>query len=225
MSTRTILNNIVINSVGGCGSKYLIRQIANQLNVKSFASSHKHIASPLDMPLEVDKVVFVIGDLYLSLLSFFKRRDSITKLHGFYEREHDKPGNIFWAKEHCKNVGGDAGKLNENWGLTEYLSNQRDLFKLNDFYANWLDTGILTERSFDVCYIKYDSFRADLTRVTDFLEISKTREFEPFKPRNSSYEAFSAPQIQLLELLYGDTQRKLVELPQFFTKKELTSRG
>lgn len=111
MSTRIILNNIVINSVGGCGSKYLIRQIANQLNVKSFANSHKHIASPLDIPFDVDKVVFVIGDLYLSLLSFFKRRNAITKLHGFYERENDKPGNKLWAKEHCKNVGGDAGRV------------------------------------------------------------------------------------------------------------------
>lgn len=219
------MNNIVINSVGGCGSKYLIRQIANQLNVKSFASSHKHIASPLDIPFNVDKVVFVFGDLYLSLLSFFKRRHAITRLHGFYERDHDKPGNVFWAKEHCKNVGGDAGRLDENWGLTEYLSNQEDLFKLNDFYANWLNTGLLSERSFEVCYINYDSFRTNLKRVTDFLEIDKTREFEPFKPRNSSYKAFSSAQIQQLELLYGNTQRKLEKLPHFFTKKELISMG
>ena len=216
------MNELLINSIGGCGSKYLTRQISLILENRSVINSHAHIASPLDVHSDVEKVVFVFGDLYLSLLSFFNRRKSITRLHGFFEEEPKHSFNEGWAKLHCRNLGGSYEKFQSSWGLRQYLKNQEDLFGVKEFFCNWFSRENLRKSNFEVIFLRYETLGEHFQDVLDFLDTKvDERRIEPFKSRGSSVEQLSDEEMNLLTSLYGDTYTMRSSLPDSFRKEDV----
>lgn len=216
-------NEFLINSIGGCGSKYLINQITMQSENENSINCHAHVASPLLIGSEKNKVVFVFGDLYLSLQSFFNRRNHITKLHGFTKNRVNSSGNKEWAKAHCKNIGGDCAPFDAGWELIDYLRNGHDLYRANRFYNSWLSPDKLKETHYDVLYIKYEGLGANFNNVANFLELEVNKPIEPFVERGSQKELFSLEEVSILEEIYGETQKKLESLPDTFTKTDILS--
>lgn len=201
---------IVINSYGGCGSKYLAKQIFKNIESQNYHSLHRHIRYPDTLiGTDVKKVILVIGNPIDVIKSFFWRQHKNTTQHGFNNLEG--PGCWNWPLQHYKNIGGCFENFSEHWGLSEYLDNGVDLFKLEEFVDNWHNEN--SHFQFDFMMIHYEDIYKSQESIFEFLERDLKIKFDPFKSRTSSSLVINGRLEELLKEIYGSLETKLENLP------------
>lgn len=176
----------VVNSFGGCGSKLLVKQIAQNLGIINNLNSYHFHSRRIDNQKinSADRVIFIYGDPRDAVLSFFERRYSNHERHGF----KNNPGlsEESWAYRHCKNIGGDFEKFCPHMGLQDYLRLGCDYFRLCEFITNWLDAEGL---SCPIIFIRYETMWKNLDSIAKLLSLDEifSSKFPAKVPRRSSH--------------------------------------
>lgn len=207
--------NIVVNSYGGCGSKFLTKQIVKQYQNIHTSSIHQHIRNPSDIK-DVDnlKMIFVIGDPIDAILSFFWRQKQNTSQHGFNNKASN--GSLDWPARHCKNIAGDYLSLNPTWTLSKYLENSVDLFLLREFLENWLNHELKEK----VLFIKYENIWEHKKDIANFLCLGDefVTDFSEKVARTSKGLVLPKEDKSRLENVYGDFANFVNSLDNCFYK-------
>ncbi|MCH8502333.1 MAG: hypothetical protein LAT77_10545 [Aliidiomarina sp.] len=205
----------LVNSVGGCGSKYVVKKLMAIGDDPTLKKCHKHLKSPDLVDEGVEKVVFVFGDVILSVVSFFNRRLINTVNHGFVPKERNTRGDLQWAKKHCENLGGDFERMDEQWGLEEFVLRGEDFFGLHDFYSDWFELAN-SPAKFDTCFVRYESLPDNFDRVLDFLDIKADVDMTDFITRDSSVDSLNTEVANRLETMYEGLNRRIMDFPDFY---------
>lgn len=185
-------------SYGGSGAHMLLNIMKNNPIIDTGCFEQHHIRKPPKTFSEPVKVVYIFGDPYNAILSYFRRRKEQRKT---------------WVKEHCKNIRGEYKKINENWDLLDYLKNGEDLFKLEEHFDNWTN---IKEKDYQVAVLKYESTSIYIKDLLDFIDMdpSKSDKFE-FKKRKSDWRNQPKEVKDLLEKMYGGFYEKYKNYPGF----------
>lgn len=201
---------ILVNSFGGCGSKYLAKQIYKNVSGLNYHNLHRHVRDPNILNnTGIDKVVMVVGSPSASIKSFFWRQKSNTTQHGFNER--DGKGEQEWPYKHCMNLGGEHQEFSKEWDLSCYLSNKKDLFMLEDFYSRWVV--LESQLDFDVMVIKYESLYRSANIIFDFLESELKVPFDAFLERTSNSQMIDESDELSLFNMYVELENKIKSQP------------
>src|SRR5688572_2856214 len=119
---------VLVSSFGGVGSKCLVKGLLQTDDLRILKQAHPHLRTPPDArALDGRTMIYIFGDPFDAVISFFKRRVRKTRTHGFDTREGQ--GNVLWAVNHCKHIGGDHEAMRPEWDLSAYLHNGVDLFR------------------------------------------------------------------------------------------------
>jgi len=184
-------------SYGGVGAHMMLDIFKNveMVNIDSFQKHH--IKTPPKSFGTDTKVVYLYGDPYNAILSYFRRR---------------KQEYITWTKKHCENIRGDYKKMDINWDVKDYLKNGEDLFKLEEHFDNWTN---VTEKDYEICTFKYEDTPNNIEKLYGFLDIIEPKHKTPFKPRRSDWRNEDQETKELLKNMYGAFYEKYDNHPSF----------
>jgi hypothetical protein len=212
----------VVISYGGCGSKFLVRQISNHIGHDNYNAYHSHQRLPdKEFIAQYEKVIFIFGNPIDSVKSFFGRRLKNTKLHSYYSKEGSSDKG--WAKKHCKNLKGDFNKLDVSWTLHDYLNNGQDLFLLEDFFSNWVNN----EDTAGVFFIKYEKLWEYKNEIQNYLgfDDSFATNFEKQQQRSSTIDLISEKDNCLASDIYGGLANTIAKMNDYWVQTSVTSGG
>ncbi len=195
---------LLVCSFGGVASKSFIKGVVSA-SPQQVPWHHGHYRQP---PARVDedvRVVYLFGNPMNAVVSFFNRRRSKSRLHGFTQADqHPDPQ---WAQKHCRNLGGDWRALDPTWGLREYLANGKDLFGLEEHFRNWTTA----RRPYPMGLLKYETLWDNLEPCFRYLGIPDCdlSRFPGRQKRGSDWKSLP-PELQegLLDL-YGELHRRI----------------
>lgn len=204
--------SFLVASYGGCGSKFLVKQIAKHTKDRDFEKYHSHLRHPTIENMEKYQYpVFLYCDPVDAIISFFHRREKITKQHGFVSKK--RHGDSDWVVKHCKNIGGDFQVISKDWDLERFIQHGVDLFKLDEFVYNWLEFSQKT----DILFIKYELMWENLNKIKTFLSLDNTfvKNFEKQKQRTSKRDQITEESLNRLQKMY---------IPTYIAIKEIENR-
>src|SRR5436309_8767116 len=98
---------LLVSSFGGVGSKCLVKGLLQTDDQKALSEAHTHLPQP-PAAIRGTKVIYVFGDPYDALVSFFQRRTKRTASQGFNGIEGN--GDPAWVVRHCRKLGGDCDR-------------------------------------------------------------------------------------------------------------------
>jgi hypothetical protein len=180
-------------STGGVGTWALAEWASDRLTRQGWPGHRRDPRVETDHPI---KMVYVVGDPRLQLLSFHRR--------GFLKSPYD----------HCKHVGGDIAGISQelSWDLDTYLKNGRDYFQLEQHFNGWW---LFPQRTYHIMFIKYDALprRAEELRIW----LDKKDSFV-FKKRKSNLHDQPWYIHQGLERLYGRFAERVRMMPDVVYK-------
>ena len=189
--------NILLSSIGGCGSTNLFNFISkhkntNPNNFHEGSSPYKHSMYP-PTEKEIEKAVFVIGNVYNSVISLLS------------DEYLDKKKTIPCINStHLLNKGLPPIRM----PIQEYFHRKNDLYEIEKQITNWINANV----HYDILIIRgeklYDSKTRD--KIFSFLDlpVSLKTSYPSQKKRKSNYENY--PFKNDLVLMYSEAQ-KLVE--------------
>jgi len=184
-------------SYGGVGAHMMLDIFKNVEMVDIDAFQKHHIKTPPKTFGTNTKVVYLYGDPYNAILSYFRRR---------------KQNYITWTIRHCENIRGDYKKMNVNWDVKDYLKNGEDLFKLEEHFDNWTKaTGV----DYEICSFKYEETPKNLGKLYEFLDIKEPKYKTHFKVRKSDWRNEDEETKNLLSDMYGSFYEKYENYPSF----------
>ncbi len=203
--------NVVVNSFGACGSKFLTKQIVKNKLAGSFSDVHQHIRSVSDAN-EQSKYIFLFADPIDAVISFFCRQIHNTEQHGFNGLEGK--GDILWPSQHCQNIGGSYEFFENDWKLIDYLKVRTDLFLLEAFFDNWFNNKLTNK----VMFIRYEKIWDYKLEIANFINADDAfvSNFEEQKPRTSRNISISNIENDLLSEIYGNFRTKINKLNDVF---------
>ncbi|MCF6224845.1 MAG: hypothetical protein L3J22_00880 [Xanthomonadales bacterium] len=210
----------VVISYGGCGSKFLVRQISRHLGRENFKDYHSHQRTPdKDFLDQYEKVIFIFGDPINSVKSFFGRRLKNTKLHSYYSR-NGVPDER-WAMKHCKHLKGNFNSLDISWTLDDYLKNGEDLFLLEEFFCSWINN----KHTHDVLFIKYEKLWEYTDEIKKYLgfDDSFITHFEEQQQRSSTIEPLSEENNRLASIIHGSLTNKIANIDDYWIHSKDTN--
>lgn len=191
---------LVVSSFGGVGSKCLVKGLLQTEDKAVLGMAHTHLrVPPPKHVLDGRTMIYIFGDPYNAVVSFFKRRTKKTRSHGFNTREGD--GDVFWAVNHCRNIGGEHEKMNPQWDLAAYLDNGVELFRIEEHFHNWVNA-ITT---YPILFVRYETMWQHLGTIFEFVGLpgSAVSKFPPRESRGSRWEDEPEPIKLKLKEMYG----------------------
>jgi hypothetical protein len=203
----------IVCSFGGCGSKLLVKELANYIGSKNYGTYHSHIRSPDDkFSSNNQKIIYLHCNPAQAVFSFFERRKMLTEQHGFVPTV--RAGSKDWVMKHCSNVGGKVDCFDTNWDLDEYLDNGEDLLLLDGFVSSWLKFSDNRE----VLFLRYEALWENLPNLARFVnyDLNFCEEFASQKVRVSYKDVLTGKQQKKLESMYASTKQSLDTLDDFF---------
>ncbi|MCP3932318.1 MAG: hypothetical protein GY705_24870 [Bacteroidetes bacterium] len=202
-----IKRNFIINSFGGCGSKFLVKQIARYVGRRDFNKYHSHVRYPtIENMRNYQYPIVIYCDPIDAIISFFQRRYKITEQHGF--KSKNKKGNLEWVVRHCKNIQGDHKAIESSWDLADFASHQQDYFLLDEFLNNWLEFS----KKVNTLFVRYEEMWDNIERISKFLDFDHhfNDQFEAQKERTSRRLSISDEILSTLQRTYEPTY-KIIE--------------
>ncbi|GAC13360.1 hypothetical protein [Aliiglaciecola lipolytica] len=207
------MQQIVVNSFGGCGSKHLTKAISRSTGNYSLEKIHLHERFPSNLKnKKIAKMVFLYADPYSVIKSFFWRQQVKSERHGFNSKSGK--GIQTWPFQHCKNIDGVFGSLNPDWTIKEFLEHGEDLFKLEEFLDNWLEASV----KFPIMFLRYDSMWDHIDEVSRFLDIDTTLALGQKFCRTSEKMPLNDKQQAEFERIYETLSEKVSSLEDVFYK-------
>jgi len=202
-----------VYSFGGSGSKYLVKKICDELNLRDYDRYHSHERSPSAKLLaEGGRAIFVYGEPIDAVMSFFARRISRTSQHGYLPT--DGSGNPLWAMLHCRNIGGRSQSINPSWDFKAYLKQSDDYFDLESFMRNWLELRIAQE----ILFVRYESMWRECPNIANFLGFDHgfVERFGTPKERRSRSSDLDSQTLKQAQAIYDPVRSLLNKLPDAF---------
>src|SRR5688572_10504159 len=201
---------VLVSSFGGVGSKCLVKGLLQTEDEFILGPSHTHLRAPPDKrALDGRTMIYMFGDPYNAVISFFKRRIKRTRSHGFNTREGS--GDPLWAVKHCKNIGGDHERMDPQWGLEAYLDNGVDLLKMEEHYDNWVNA----KTDYPVLFVRYETMWSHLREICSFVGLPEAAiaGFPAQEVRGSRWE--NEPEATRLKLIkvYSRLHGKIAAAP------------
>ena len=200
----------LVCSFGGVGSKTLVRGVLQTDNLILLGEAHTNRRTPLsEDEIKGKKIIYVFGNPMNAVVSFFKRRDGLSHLHGFGPEKDT--GDVDWAARHCLNLEGRSDLLEPAYDLPSYLTHGIDMFSLDEHFDNWY----YAKTNHPILFVKYETMWENLEEIFDFLKLPKSKIINfPKKETRASNWKDEAPEIvDGLEKIYGDLYQKLSNLP------------
>ena len=210
------MSDFAVVSFGGCGSKFLVRAICEELGDAQFGRHHSHVREPRRLPVGGQAPVIVLFCHPVeAVASFFGRRSGTTSQHGY--RREPGPANPAWARQHCQNLGGRYTELSAQWDLAAYLDHGEDLFDLADFMQRWLQC----DRPGPTLFVRYEALWQHASRVGNFLGLGESfvKRLGSPRPRTSGLQCLPAQARQHAQVIYGPACTLIDGLDDVFLRR------
>jgi hypothetical protein len=204
---------VLVCSFGGVGSKCLVKGLMQTDDETILGQAHSHLRVPPEKrALDGRTMIYMFGDPYNAVISFFKRRIKKTHSHGFNSREGG--GDVFWAVKHCRNISGDHQKMKPEWDLEAYLDNGLDLFKMEDHFDNWVNA----KTDYPVLFVRYETMWNHLCEICTFVGLPETAiaRFPGKELRGSCWEDEPEAIKAKLVKLYGALHNNIMRAPDIW---------
>ncbi len=204
-------NIIRIYSFGGVGSKQLFNGL-KEFFPNPGALLHRHHRIPPTALGINNQVIYVFGNPMNAVISFFNRRIAVHERHGFASGTPRNGPRKDWAREHCRKTQGDWENFSVEWGLEDFLNIQKDLFRLEEHFDNWLQF----QPQYPLLYLKYETLWRHLPELFGFLKLPSAGVafFPPFIPRSSDWTTQPQPIQKKLLALYGNLRDQINNQPE-----------
>jgi hypothetical protein len=214
-SIRTALvDQVVVATFGGAGSKTLIRGILNQpppgsSPINLVHRHHTHQRVPYQAVPEGKKVIYVYGDPAHSIASFFRRAAN-------EDPDDPHPGHRTFLARHCRNLEGDLEKLTDGYRLEDFLRSDQDPFGLADHFHSWMRTKV----PYPILFVRYERLWNHLEEIFDFVGIPRA-EVASFPERRENHvernRNYDVPLAQL-RLKFARLIAEMADLPAVFVR-------
>lgn len=207
----------VIVTFGGCGSKFIVKQLYPGADVPSLNAAHSHWRIPPVKIQKGQKILYVFGDPRNAIISFFQRRTSLTRLHGFVDRSPQRQANAKashqkgWVKKALYNLETDSGPLNENWDLGAFLNHGLDLFRLEEHFDNWAFSLL----PYQVVFCRYESILQHWEQLCEIMAVPPLP-LPSLQKRRADWKALPPGQQAQINEIYGGLARRLESYPGLF---------
>ena len=152
-------------SIGGVGSKMLLRWLYDNDANAPLSASHEHWRIP---PLNVRQnqtTLYVFGDPVDTTLSFFGRRDRLHSGHGFQPHTRERPGGKAFALRGLLNSESVPDALSEEDTAVSYIAHGVDQFRIEEHLNNWL----YANRPYPVLFLRYETLWRHASVLEDLL--------------------------------------------------------
>lgn len=201
---------IVVNSYGGAATTIFIDHFSNQgvtIPIKEYSAGYEYVFKHTPWPPdEGDKAVYIFSDPVEAVISFFRRR---SEGHNKTMRGLGTPAKD-WVVGHCKNIDGDHSKIDEEWDLTDYLSQGEELFRLERHFDNWTKA----DRQYPILLVKYEKMWENLEVIHNFMECpDAASDFPQKRTRGSSLDNLSPKDRHNILKMYGPLKEKISLAP------------
>lgn len=216
MKRRPYKRDFAVFSFGGVGSKLLVKWLLGRdQTARHYGSAHYHWRLP---PLHVNngqQVIYMFGDPRDSIISFYQRRTSRHERHGFgssaYTKDDPAPD---WPLKALRNIEADSSGFSTEWGLADYLDQQRDYFRLEEHFDFWLGA----RRDFDILFVKYETLWENFEFLGELLGLP-SRAIPERVSRRADWRAEPPKVRSALNALYGKLAENLASLPDVFLQR------
>jgi hypothetical protein len=201
---------VLVSSFGGVGSKCLVKGVMQTDDESILGQVHTHLRRPPDKrALDGRTMIYMFGDPYNAVISFFKRRMKKTRSHGFNTREGN--GDLLWAVKHCQNIGGEYERMNPEWDVEAYLDNGEDLLKMEEHFDNWVNA----KTDYPVLFVRYETMWNHLREICKFVGLPESAigRFPGQEPRGSRWEDEPDTIKMKLAKMYGALHDKIAAAP------------
>jgi hypothetical protein len=205
---------VLVSSFGGVGSKCLVKGLLQTEDQRIMGQAHTHLRRPPEKrALDGRKMIYMFGDPYDAVISFFKRRIRKTRSHGFNTREAD--GDPLWVVKHCENIGGDHQAMKPQWDLTNYLDNGVDLLRMEEHFDNWVNG----KTEYPILFVRYETMWNHLREIFNFVGLPESAipGFPPQESRGSRWQDEPEPIKLKLTKIYGRLRDRIVAAPDLWT--------
>jgi len=185
-------------STGGVGSCAVERWAHDKLCKEHLGKRWSaHTRDPLIYTEEGVRVLYIFGNPYNQLLSFFRR--------GFMKAPY----------LHCQHVGGLVAHLSQEnqWEIGTYLTERRECYKLRQHFEGWWG---FKHRQYDIMFIRYETIPNHINDLREWFGIEERFEFVP---RASDFTKQSEAIQAGLVKMFGDYKEMLDALPDVTIKK------
>jgi hypothetical protein len=165
-SIRTaVVDQFVVATYGGSGSKTLVRGILNQpppgsspINLVRRHHSHQRVPAPT-VP-EGKKIIYVYGDPAHAIASFFRRAAN-------EDPDDPHPGHRNFLARHCRNIEGDVDQLTVGYSLEDFLRGDRDPFALAEHFHCWITAQV----PYPILFVRYEALWEHVEEIFDFVGV------------------------------------------------------
>src|SRR6185503_3715850 len=155
---------ILVSSFGGVGSKCLVKGLLQTDDETTLGQAHTHMRQPPSRKaLDNRAMIYMFGDPFDAVLSFFNRRTKRTLAHGFKSREGG--GDNSWVVKHCRNIGGDYQAMSADWDLSAYLDNGVDLLGMEEHFDNWTNA----RTDYPILFVRYETMWDHVRDIYQFV--------------------------------------------------------
>lgn len=213
MTARLSMLRVLVSSFGGVGSKCLVKGLLQTKDRTILGDAHTHLRAPPEhRDLDGRAVIYMFGNPYNAVISFFNRRMRKTRSHGFNTREGE--GDVFWAVKHCRNMGGDHQAMKPEWDVAAYLENGVDLFRMEQHFDNWVNA----KTDYPILFVRYETMWQHLREIFHFMGLpeSALAKFPPRERRGSSWEHEPEEVRVKLANMYGRLREKIDAVPDIW---------
>lgn len=191
--------DVLVASYGGVGTSFLAKAISNYASVNDFEDNdgYKHLPFP---PLSRNKnlkVLYVVGDPIVAVISLF-RRDYASyqsyKLNRFNKTK----------------------VLSPKVTLDDYANALDDKFNFESVFDNWNEKF----QYYPTLVINYSEIHNSLEAIRQFLNLPEdfVNNFPEKIERNSKVEALQTDIQENLNTIYGNFSKRLNKLPPYYIK-------
>ena len=195
--------DVYVVSWGGVGTTAIMDFLLDyniKINCLHDFDKIKHINSPNHEKLKnikIKKTIFIYDDVINSILSLWRRKF-----------QHKQLRKITDGKE----------TLGKDGSLTKYCDNNRDLFKFQTFFNNW----IKNEKEYPCIFIKGQQLYKYKYHILKFLDLPMNIEFNIFHHKRSVNwrNKKEDKNIKRLYSIYGEFNDYIDSLPDIMLQKE-----
>jgi hypothetical protein len=175
-----VVDQFVVATYGGAGSKTLVRGILNQpppgaSSINLVWRHHTHKRIPDGSIPAGKKVIYVYGDPAHSIASFFRRAAN-------EDPDDPHPGHANFLARHCRNLEGDVDRITVGYTLEDFLHTPEDPFRLAHHFQSWMTATV----SYPILFVRYEELWNHVEEIFDFIGIPRA-EAVRFPERRENY--------------------------------------
>lgn len=154
---------------------------------------YKHCPVPPLFGSKQLKVIYVVGNPILAVVSLFRR--------GY---QSGQVGKLQYSRI--------VRKLpEESLSLKDYAARGRDLFRFQEHFEAWTKEFVF----YPTLIVKYEAIHESLPQISEFLNLPSEfiSEFPPLKERGSDLAKIDPETLRGLEVMYGEFTRAIESMP------------